>query len=99
MPPTILNSGQEQRIGILTNPLSGTNRKGMKTLSETISKYPQTFHKNVQTPQDIYEALFDFANYNVDFEGGDQMLIEGTLEPYFETLSEFLKWYFVKDDA
>jgi len=74
MPPTILNSGQEQRIGVLTNPLSGTNRKGMKTLSETISKYPQAFHKNVQTPQDIYEALFDFASHGVDLiviSGGD----------------------------
>lgn len=39
------------------------------------------------------------AVYNVDFEGGDQMLIEGTLEPYFKTLSEFLKWYFVEDNA
>ena len=74
MPPTILESGQEQRIGILTNPLSGTNRRGMGTISQTISKYPWALHKNVQTPQDIHEALFDFASHNVDLvviSGGD----------------------------
>ena len=74
MPPTILESGQEQRIGILTNPLSGTNRKGMGAISQTISKYPRALHKNVQTPQDIHEALFDFASQNVDLvaiSGGD----------------------------
>ena len=74
MPPTILESDQEQRIGILTNPLSGTNRKGMGTISQTISKYPRVLHKNVQTPEDISEALFDFASHNVDLvaiSGGD----------------------------
>ena len=74
MPTTNPESGPTHRIGILTNPLSGTNRKGMETLSQTISKYPRALHKNVQTPQDIHEALFDFASHNVDLvviSGGD----------------------------
>ncbi len=74
MSPAILKSGQERRIGVLTNPLSGINRKGLETISQTISEYPQAFHHNVQTPQDIYEALFDFASHKVDLiviSGGD----------------------------
>ncbi len=74
MSPAILESGPKHRIGILTNPLSGTNRKGMEALSQTISKYPQAFHKNVQTPRDISDALSDFARHKVDLiviSGGD----------------------------
>ena len=74
MSPTNPESGPSHRVGILTNPLSGTNRKGMDALSETISRYPQAFHKNVRTPHDIYEALLEFAGNNVDLvviSGGD----------------------------
>jgi diacylglycerol kinase family enzyme len=74
MSPEIPESGQEQRVGILTNPLSGINRKGMGALTKTISRYPLAFHKNVRTPQDIHEALFEFAGNNVDLvviSGGD----------------------------
>ena len=74
MSPTILESGHEPRIGVLCNPLSGKNRQGLKTISQTISKYPQAFQHNVQTPRDIYEALFDFASHKVDLlviSGGD----------------------------
>jgi len=74
MSPTILETGQELRIGVLTNPLSGTNRKGLETISQTISKYPQAAQQNVQTPRDISNALLDFARQKVDLvviSGGD----------------------------
>lgn len=74
MSPTILESGHEPRIGVLLNPLSGKNRQGLKNISQTISKYPQAFQQNVQTPRDIHEALFDFASHKVDLiviSGGD----------------------------
>jgi diacylglycerol kinase family enzyme len=69
-----IESGQVKRIGILTNPLSGTNRKGLDTVIRTIREFPQAFHHNVQTPHDVYKALVDFADQDVDLvviSGGD----------------------------
>ena len=74
MSPAISKSDRELRVGVLFNPLSGKNRQDLKNISQTISKYPLTFHRSVQTPQDIYEALFDFASHKVDLvviSGGD----------------------------
>jgi len=34
------------------------------------------------------------AVYNVDFEGGDRELIEGTLSPTYDSFSDFIRWYF-----
>ena len=69
-----IESGQVKRIGILTNPLSGTNRKGLDTVIRTIREFPQAFHHNVQTPRDVHNALVDFADQDVDLvviSGGD----------------------------
>jgi len=74
MSPAILESGQEPRIGVLFNPLSGKNRQGLKTISQTISEYPRAFQQNVQTPRDISNALLDFARQKIDLlviSGGD----------------------------
>ena len=74
MAPVILKSGQGPRIGVLTNPLSGKNRKGLETISQTISEYPQAIQHNVKTPRDVHDALIDFASHNVDLvviSGGD----------------------------
>jgi hypothetical protein len=32
--------------------------------------------------------------FNVDFEGGDQELLRGTLEPMYPSFSDFLAFYF-----
>jgi len=66
--------GQAARIGIVTNPLSGANRKGLDTLLQTIRQFPQALHHNVQNPLDIQNALHDFADHAVDqvvISGGD----------------------------
>ncbi|MFC0682878.1 hypothetical protein ACFFGH_34025 [Lysobacter korlensis] len=41
----------------------------------------------------VYDAATD-AVYTVDFEGGDSLLIQGTLAPDFPTFLSFLQWYF-----
>ena len=75
MAPAISESGQvPPRIGVLTNPLSGINRKGLETISQTISEHPQAIQHNVQTPRDVHDALIDFARHKVDLvviSGGD----------------------------
>jgi diacylglycerol kinase family enzyme len=74
MAPDNFESGQVTRIGILTNPLSGTNRKGLNTVLRTIREFPQALHHNVQTPHDVHNALVDFADQDVDLvviSGGD----------------------------
>jgi diacylglycerol kinase (ATP) len=74
MAPVISESGQVPRIGVLINPLSGINRKGLETLSQTISEHPQAIRHNVQTPRDVHDALIDFALHMVDLvviSGGD----------------------------
>jgi hypothetical protein len=78
--------GQAPRIGILTNPLSGTNRKGMQTVLDTIRQFPRALHHNVRNPQDIQKALSDFADHAVNFlviSGGD-----GTVQAVLTVLFE-----------
>jgi diacylglycerol kinase family enzyme len=74
MAPENFDSSQVTRIGILTNPLSGTNRKRLDTVLRTIGELPQALHHNVQTPSDVHNALVDFADQDVDLvviSGGD----------------------------
>jgi hypothetical protein len=35
--------------------------------------------------------------YNVDFEGGERLLLSGRLEPEFASFQSFLQWYFEDD--
>ena len=41
----------------------------------------------------IYDSDTDHV-YNIDFEGADQDLIEGTLKPDWESFYDFLNYYF-----
>lgn len=63
------------RVGILTNALSGKNRRGhyVKT-RKVLVDYPQVLNRDVQTPTQIDTALKDFADKKVDLiiiSGGD----------------------------
>ena len=69
-----LRSGKTSRIGVIINPLSGGNRNGLEDIRRLICDYPRVVHCDVQTPDDVLEALKDFARQEVDLlavNGGD----------------------------
>ena len=62
------------RIGLLINPLSGGNRSGLAAVRNTIAGYPQVVQSDVQTPQEVLNALVEFARKDVNLvavSGGD----------------------------
>ncbi len=68
-------SDRTSRIGILNNPLSGGNRKGLKEIREAAAAaQPEVLQREVQTPADVSETLADFARQEVNIvvvNGGD----------------------------
>jgi len=69
-----LSSDKTPRIGVIINPLSGGNRNGLGDIRRLICDHPQVVHCDVQTPEDVLEALKDFARQEVDLlavNGGD----------------------------
>ena len=72
--PEFLKSGRNPRIGVLVNPLSGGNRNGLGAVRNTIADYPQVLQSDVQTPQEVLNALLHFSSKEVDVvavNGGD----------------------------
>ena len=62
------------RIGVLVNPLSGGNRKGLGAVRNAIAAYPRVRHCDVQTPRDVLAGLVEFARNDVNLvvvNGGD----------------------------
>jgi hypothetical protein len=71
----LVKADRSLRVGILTNPLSGKNRRGhyVKT-RKLLMDYPQVLNRDVQTPKQIDTALKDFADKDVGLiiiSGGD----------------------------
>ena len=63
------------RIGMLNNPLSGGNRKGLQKIQKaaTIVR-PEVLQREVQTPLEVSQTLADFARQEVNIvvvNGGD----------------------------
>ena len=82
------------RIGLLNNPLSGGNRKGLQKIRKAAAAaHPQVFQREVQTPADITETLADFARQGVNLlvvNGGDRT-VQAVLtvifhKTFFETM-------------
>ncbi len=72
--PAILRPGRVMRIGVLSNPLSGGNRKGIGAIRKVLSEHPEALQSEVETPQDVAAALTDFARREVEVvavNGGD----------------------------
>ena len=62
------------RPGVLNNPLSGANRKGLRDVRKVLLAYPQVLHCDVQSPGDVASALTDFARREINLvviNGGD----------------------------
>lgn len=67
-------AGVRLRVGVLSNPLSGGNRKGLKTVRAIIGDDSHTVHHETETPAHVAWALTDFARQEVDIvavNGGD----------------------------
>jgi diacylglycerol kinase family enzyme len=67
-------SGKNPKIGVLINPFSGGNLNGLGSIRRVINEYPQVTQRDVQTPEDVLEALTDFAGQDVELlavNGGD----------------------------
>jgi hypothetical protein len=71
--------------GVLSNPLSGGNRKGLRSIREVLSSYPEALHREVHTFADVLSAMADFARREVNLvivNGGDGT-VHGALTALF----------------
>jgi len=62
------------RIGLLTNPRSGGNRENRGKVEQVLARYPGTFELEASTPDQIADALVEFASREVALlaiNGGD----------------------------
>lgn len=70
----VISAGDKVRVGVLSNPLSGRNRHGMRPILKVLAENPRVPHCEVQTPDDVALALADFAGKEVEVvavNGGD----------------------------
>ncbi len=72
--PHNLKPGKAPRVGLISNPLSGGNRKGLNVIRGLLARQPQVCHLEASTPLDMGGALAEFARREVDVvavNGGD----------------------------
>ena len=72
--PRTLRSGKTLRLGLISNPLSGGNRKGLHIIREVLAGRPQAYHFEASTPLEVGSALAELAERKVDVvavNGGD----------------------------
>jgi len=70
---------------VLSNPLSGGNRRGLRHIKELLSSHPQAIHREVHTLADVLSAMGDFARREVNLliiNGGDGT-VHGALTALF----------------
>ncbi len=62
------------RIGVISNPLSAGNRKGLQHVERMLADYGQVLHRQAVDPEQVKAAISDFACHGVDLvvvNGGD----------------------------
>ena len=62
------------RIGVISNPLSTGNRKGLQPVERMLAGYGRALHRQAVHPEQVKEAVRDFACHEVDLvvvNGGD----------------------------
>ena len=62
------------RIGVISNPLSGGNRKGLQSVERMLAGSGQALHRQAVDPEQVKAAVRDFARHGVDLvvvNGGD----------------------------
>ena len=66
--------GQCLKVGVLTNPRSGGNKKKGRAVARLLAKSPEVMHREAFEPDGICQALSDFSNQGVELlvvNGGD----------------------------
>ena len=82
--PESLRAGRARRVGVLVNPRSGRNVKGIDSFLRVLCQDPQALWRRVVTPEDVGPALKEMAAREVDvlaISGGD-----GTLQAVLTAL-------------
>jgi len=67
-------TGRCLQVGVLTNPRSGANKKGLGEILSVLDKWPDVLHREASTPEDMTEVLHFFARNSVELvviNGGD----------------------------
>lgn len=62
------------QVGVLTNPLSGGNRKGGRAIRKLLAGWTEVLHREATKPDDVLKVLSDFAQKGVELlviNGGD----------------------------
>jgi len=73
-------------LGLISNPLSGGNRKGLQPVRKLLADYPQVLHREVCTPEQVVDALKSFAAEGVKLVGlnGGDGTIQAALTTIFD---------------
>lgn len=71
-----VDAGRPIRVGVLTNPQSGRNRRrnSMSKLRETLAQYPDVLHYEVSSPEDMTSASLELLHRGsevIAVNGGD----------------------------
>lgn len=70
----ILKPVKALRLGLISNPLSGGNRKHLPVIQKLLAGHPEISHFRASTPSGVGSALSEFAQRGVDIvvvNGGD----------------------------
>lgn len=69
-----LKKGSCLRVGVLTNPRSGGNKKGLSKIRSILANHSDILHREEFTPEGMSDALSDFSRNGVEMvviNGGD----------------------------
>ncbi len=85
--PPGLADPRKLRIGVLSNPLSGGNRKGLEAVEKMLADDSRVLHRQAVEPLQVEAAVRDFAARGVDLVGvnGGDGTISATLTALFTT--------------
>ncbi len=72
--PDFYSNGHCLKVGVLTNPRSGGNKKGGRAVRKLLDGWPDAMHREAFDPEGISKALSDFSRNGVELivvNGGD----------------------------
>jgi len=72
--PRNVTPGKPLRVGLISNPLSGGNRRGLSEIRELLARQPEVCHLEASAPSAVGEAVDEFARREVEIlavNGGD----------------------------
>ena len=72
--PDFYTHGRSLRVGVLSNPRSGGNKRGGKGIRDVLAKWPDVIQRDAFTQEGVAKALVDFSQSGVELvvvNGGD----------------------------